>query len=141
MEKINEQTTLSSHTAGAEEKLGEVKSDVSLGKFKDVNALIDAYNSLQSEFTKRCQKIKELESKLSSSDNVTPVEEKGASAIEEHTNSKDKQQVLKEYLFEILGKKPQAIVLDGQGVGVKALQKKPTTIRDAGNLAKELFQN
>lgn len=141
MENINEQTEFKSHTAEAEKEKGEGKNDVSLGKFKDVNALVDAYNSLQSEFTKRCQKIKELESKLTSVDNNLPTEVKSASASEEHTTSKDKEQVLKEYLFEILGKKPQAVVLDGQGVGVKALSKKPTTIRDAGNLAKELFQN
>ena len=44
------------------QKVTEVeKADISLGKFKDVNALLNAYNSLQSEFTKRCQRIKELE--------------------------------------------------------------------------------
>ena len=31
------------------------------GKFKDVNALVRAYESLQSEFTRRSQRLKELE--------------------------------------------------------------------------------
>lgn len=31
------------------------------GKFKDVNALFDAYNALQAEFTRRSQKLKALE--------------------------------------------------------------------------------
>ena len=139
MEKVNEQTTLKSHTAEAERETGEVRSDVSLGKFKDVNALLDAYNSLQSEFTKRCQKIKELEGKLSSTDNTLPIEEKNASVDREHTTLQDKEQVLKEYLSEILGKKPKAVVMDGQGVGVKAPLVKPVTVREAGNLAKQLF--
>ena len=39
-----------------------------LGKFKDAISLLNAYNSLQSEFTKKCQKLSELEK--SSSDNV-----------------------------------------------------------------------
>ncbi len=43
-------------TAGQEE---EEKSP--LGKFKDVNALLHAYNSLQAEFTRRSQRLKELE--------------------------------------------------------------------------------
>ena len=32
-----------------------------LGKFKDVNALLQAYNSLEAEFTRRSQRLKELE--------------------------------------------------------------------------------
>lgn len=32
-----------------------------LGKFKDTEALLSAYNSLQVEFTKKCQKLSELE--------------------------------------------------------------------------------
>ena len=140
MQNINEQTQLNSHTAEAEKVVGEGKSEVSLGKFKDVNALVDAYNSLQSEFTKRCQKIKELEGKLALSDNAKPLEDKGAPVDGEHTTLKDKEQVLKEYLSEILGNKPSAIVMDGQGVGVKARLSKPANVRDAGNLAKEFFQ-
>lgn len=140
MENINEQTKLEAQPAEAEKQTGEMKSDVSLGKFKDVNALIGAYNSLQSEFTKRCQKIKELEGKLSKSDNKAPLYENDASVNEEYTTLKDKQEVLKEYLFDILGKKPQAIVMDEQGVGVKAPVAKPSNVREAGNLAKEFFQ-
>ena len=33
----------------------------SLGKFKSPQALLDAYNSLQAEFTKKCQKLSEME--------------------------------------------------------------------------------
>ena len=65
MEEVkNEQISLETQTAEAEMTKGEDKGEVSLGKFKDVGALLSAYNSLQSEFTKRCQKIKELESKI-----------------------------------------------------------------------------
>ena len=65
MEEIkNEQISPQTQTADAEITHGEDKGEISLGKFKDVGALLNAYNSLQSEFTKRCQKIKELESKI-----------------------------------------------------------------------------
>ncbi|MBE7083097.1 MAG: hypothetical protein E7373_00660 [Clostridiales bacterium] len=60
METINEQTELLNvqQTDNDNQQIKEQeKSEVSLGKFKDVNALLSAYNSLESEFTKRCQKI------------------------------------------------------------------------------------
>ena len=65
MENIidNEQIIKTSQAVETEDvNVGESTSEISLGKFKDVNALLNAYNSLQAEFTKRCQRIKELES-------------------------------------------------------------------------------
>ena len=132
-EKINEQTLTETQTATAEEIKGGKKEEVSLGKFKDVGALISAYNSLQSEFTKRCQKIKELESKL---DDKT--EEKIVPSTTQTDDAK-KEQVLKEYLLDILGKQPSAVIMDGAGVSVKAPINRPTTILEAGNLAKNLL--
>ena len=67
----NEQTAVN---AGA--PVDETAKDIaaSLGKFKDVNALLAAYNSLQAEFTKRCQRIKELE-RSAAVDKDTPTEQ------------------------------------------------------------------
>lgn len=39
----------------------ESGTDEPVGKFKNTQALLDAYNSLQAEFTKKCQKLSELE--------------------------------------------------------------------------------
>lgn len=36
-------------------------SNGSLGKFKDTESLLTAYNNLQAEFTRKCQKLKEIE--------------------------------------------------------------------------------
>ena len=47
--------------SGAEEKSGPENASAVLGKFKDVNALARAYESLQAEFTRRSQRLKELE--------------------------------------------------------------------------------
>ncbi len=38
-----------------------LESDGSLGKFKDAQSLLNAYNNLQAEFTKKCQKLSALE--------------------------------------------------------------------------------
>lgn len=40
-------------------EIGSQQTDA-LGKFKSVQALMDAYNSLQAEFTKKCQLLSEL---------------------------------------------------------------------------------
>lgn len=51
-------------------------------KFKDVRALADAYNALQAEFTRRCQRLKELEKNeenLRKGERETENEEKTAS--------------------------------------------------------------
>ena len=46
---------------GAVEETREENGSTVMGKFKDVNALIQAYASLQAEFTRRSQRLKELE--------------------------------------------------------------------------------
>lgn len=142
MENKNEQTTPQTQTAEAEVNEGEKVGEVSLGKFKDVGALINAYNSLQSEFTKRCQKIKELESKINTGDKtlVPPVEVTEKPTNQENTTLIDKENILKEYLLDIIGNKPNAIIMDGAGVGVKTPVNRPTTIEEAGKLAQNLLK-
>lgn len=65
-EKEREQPIMEPTTAlnGADEnsvasEIGSQKTD--LGKFKNVNDLLDAYNNLQSEFTRKCQLLKSFE--------------------------------------------------------------------------------
>lgn len=42
----------------------DTETDGSLGKFKDAQSLLSAYNSLQAEFTKKCQKLSEVSKML-----------------------------------------------------------------------------
>ena len=42
----------------------EMGASTDLGKFRDVNALLKAYSSLQAEFTRRSQRLKELENRM-----------------------------------------------------------------------------
>ena len=144
MNLVNEQTELLNvqQMADEQQKISEeqAKSEVSLGKFKDVNALLSAYNSLQSEFTKRCQKIKELENELTSADKKIPTEEseKTTEKTADITQSM-KDEILKEYLQSLIGKRNGAIVLDGTGVGVKTTIERPKTLLQAGEFAKEIL--
>lgn len=70
-EKKNSDSACKNENAGGNglvesEKISEYipESDISLGKFKNVNELLKAYNCLEAEFTKRSQRLKELEREL-----------------------------------------------------------------------------
>lgn len=183
----------------------EKTEEVSLGKFRDAQTLLGAYNSLQAEFTKRCQRIKELEGLLTLGDKTEKANERatanvnstaslnqtanttqtgnvnltenaqqsavnqtlGASTISnlgaEGKNAsqsvphlvaegkyskpvnaiseEDKEQILKEYLKGVAGKKQTAIIMDGFGSGLKTLAKKPKTFAEAGDIVREMFKN
>ena len=69
-EKIGEQPSVEESVF--EEKTGEENKPGSpFGKFKTAESLLDAYNNLQSEFTKKCQKISELQKNIEeNNDNV-----------------------------------------------------------------------
>lgn len=144
MEQIkDEQTVIETHTAEAEQVVnGEKEEQVSLGKFKDVKSLIHAYNSLQAEFTKRCQRIKELEGERNSVDKVTAPTESLSEEKEraQGITDEEKEEILKDYLKGVVQFKQTAILMDGKsGIGVKTPKNKPKTIAEAGALAKEIL--
>ena len=65
-ENVYEETTRAEETEavseqGADRESAESINSTVLGKFKDVDALARAYGSLQAEFTRRSQRLKELE--------------------------------------------------------------------------------
>ncbi len=141
-EQINEQIEVETQTVATEEvKKGEDKTDVSLGKFKDVSALLGAYNSLQSEFTKRCQKIKELEGKLAENDKANDSQrEEKAEKTEMEIGEEKRQEIVKEYLSKILSAKSNAVVISEDGKSAKAPLNKPKSITEAGAMAKQIFK-
>ena len=143
MEKPNnEQAELNVQPAVAEENKGTKQEEVSLGKFKNVEALLSAYNSLEAEFTKRCQKIKELESAINSSDKETSPTEKideNSNASVKNISEEEKNNILQEYLKGVLDKKQKPVLINGVGVGVKTPISRPKTISQAGALAREIL--
>ena len=104
-ENVYEDTTLA-------EKVAEAKEDevsTVLGKFKDVGALERAYESLQAEFTRRSQKLRELEREM---ENFKQTEASGAEKLRK--NAKARKEAAKEF---------DAFVADMGTASVKA--KKP----------------
>ncbi len=126
------------------EKVGEnidensAENEGILGKFKDVNALINAYNSLQSEFTKRCQRLKELE-KEAESVKKDSAESREPEDTEKIITPKQREEILRDYLKSVSDSKQKAVLIDGAGVCVKTPVEKPKSIAEAGNLAKKFL--
>ena len=131
-EIINEQAKMPE--TESEQKANNNGNEASYGKFKSAEALLSAYNSLEAEFTKRCQRIKELETEKSKAfpENAVTNEAQGISP-------KDKENILKDYLIEIERGKSQAIVMGGEGVEIRTPYSKPVNFKQAGELAKEIL--
>ena len=101
-----------------ESAMSEIGSqDTDLGKFKSVQALMDAYNSLQAEFTKKCQTLSQLkkdktEEEQSSSGEIAEVSENAQ--LQESEEEKLSQFLLEngeasEYADEIKEKVSQGV--------------------------------
>ena len=58
--------TTTSQTDAVSNNIGENE----FGKFKDAKSLLSAYNSLQAEFTRRCQRVKELQREVDRINNI-----------------------------------------------------------------------
>lgn len=138
----NEQTISNTQATEVEREEGVKEEKVSLGKFKDAEALLNAYNSLQAEFTKRCQRVKELESAVKTFDNANAPKEmidKEEKSGDKSITLEEKEQILKDYLKSVLDSKSKAVVMDKVGVGVKTPINRPKTIEEAGNIVKDIF--
>lgn len=81
--------TTTSQTDAVSNNIGENE----FGKFKDAKSLLSAYNSLQAEFTRRCQRVKELQrevdrlSKINVNDNAFKNLSNGEIGVNESVNN------------------------------------------------------
>ncbi len=81
-----------------------------IGKFKNAQALYDAYNNLQAEFTKKCQRLSELEKDKS----LEQTQEKKDERLQAFLSSNSDAQNYKEEFSSFLEKEQNAIgSLDG----------------------------
>lgn len=120
-----------------------------LGKFKSVDALLEAYGSLEAEFTRRSQRLRELEGKErnnaapSADENALPSAEGGHSApVQEKSGTgalseEARRAVIGEYLMSVLRGAPT--VMAGGGTHVPAPERRPRDLGEAARLAAELF--
>ena len=134
-------------TAEAEKR----EAAAGLGKFKDVEALMQAYTALEAEFTRRSKRLKELEK--SSKEQVAPPAEAGnggapsaqvsslpfISEREKPLSEIEKKAVIEEYLSSVCAGRSVPIVTGGSGV--QAEKRVPRNVREAGILAKKFIES
>ena len=109
------------------------------GKFKSVEALMSAYLSLEAEFTRRSQRLKELEeSKAAEASSPECLDSDKLIAVA-MANSAVKDAVVGNYLKTITNGK--GVPLIAGGVSCAAPQSSPKTIKEAGALVRQYLKN
>lgn len=119
----------------------------SLGKFKSVDALVHAYGQLEAEFTRRSQRLKQLEEERNApqaqetesappmQDSAECEEERLFRAVSE--NESVRARVVSEYLASLKG----VPLMAGGGASVTAPKSRAKSIAEAGNLALGYFRS
>ena len=121
-----------------------------LGKFKDVKALMEAYQALEAEFTRRSQRLKELEASKETEAPAAVAEnaeapsreaekESGAEITLSMLGDEVKNAVIEEYLDGVFKKRGVPFVTGGGAVATP--RRTPTTLKEAGALAGKLFSD
>ena len=138
------QAEIKSHTAEADNNEGDKKAETSLKKFKTIEALLTAYENLEAEFTRKSQKLAELENLLGNSTSTAenaqitaPAEPQfnlqdisDDSFIEKYilTDKAITSRVINEYLKELCkSKAPKTIAYDSGVTAFRRFIKLPKT--------------
>lgn len=130
-------------TADTAEAEKEITAAPDLGKFKDVQTLLKAYSDLEAEFTRRSQRLKELEH-----GNKAETEPDGAEASPSRqdellkralSDDRVRDAVIGEYLKGVAEGK--GVTLLSGGGGVSAPRAVPKSVKEAGKLASEFLKN
>lgn len=138
-DNLTDETQVTADTAGAEEG----NAAAALGKFKDVQTLYKAYCDLEAEFTRRSQRLKELEKGNKGVPKSDGIEEVPSQSREEEliagalSNEKVRSAVIGEYLKGVY--KEQGVSLIAGGNAVAAPRITPKTVKEAGRLAKSFL--
>ena len=130
MEKENE-------TTGAAEQVKELPAAEAgalpdLGKFRSVEALLHAYNSLEAEFTRRSQRLRELEGK-GAGENALPAAPAADAGI-------SLEERVERAVERCLAAREAPYVMAGGGSFAAAPPRRARTLEEAGRLAQELFR-
>ena len=131
----------------AEAEKGEAAA--ALGKFKDVEALMQAYTALEAEFTRRSQKLKELE-KANKEISAPPAQAGNGAAPSDtagnlplHSEAakplteSERNAVIEEYLSSVCAGRSVPIITGGSVV--QAERRIPRNVKEAGALAKKFI--
>lgn len=141
MDNTTTQTTAAADTAQAEKQ--QTQAATGLGKFRDVDALLEAYTSLEAEFTRRSQRLKELEKAAKEAEPAPSASQPPSPQAEQQEalplapDEETKAQIIAEYLAAAA--KNKSVPLIPGGVNVPARRKTPSSVREAGALAQQFL--
>jgi len=133
---------VTAETAGAETD----SAAAGLGKFRSVDALMAAYTSLEAEFTRRSQRLKELEEGNKAQE--MPAEgapSQGGGTGRERllqaalSDEGVRRAVIEEYLKTVTANKSIPLIVGG--VSTPAPKSAPKSVKEAGALAERFLKN
>ena len=139
MDNLTENTQVTADTAEAEKK----EAAAVLGKFKDVKTLMKAYSDLEAEFTRRSQRLKELEKESKAApcpdgEGELPSQKSDDERIAEALSDKKvRDAVIGDYLKGLAEK---SVPLVSGGGAVAAPRNTPKTVKEAGNFARQFLK-
>lgn len=138
MDNLKDEITVTAEPAEAEKDIAAAVPE----KFKDVKTLVKAYTDLEAEFTRRSQRLKELEegNKAQASPDgeksaPSPTDEKFVEAA--LCDARVRDAVIKEYLSDV-SKNKSVPLLCGGGIAA-APRTSPQSVKEAGRLAREFL--
>ncbi len=105
------------------------------GKFKSADALLNAYNSLEAEFTRRSQRLRELEGRMQD-ENKVPSAPEGEVRQSPHID----EQALEAAVEKYLASRAAPVIMGDGGSHAPAPAPRVRSLEEAGRLAQELFR-
>ena len=117
----------------------ENKVATAYGKFKSAEALLEAYLNLEAEFTRRSQKLKELEESKASEAPSFKCDDSGELLSAVLSNQSVREAVVEDYLKSVQASRSVPLMVGG--VPCSAPRNVPKSVKEAGTLAKQFLKN
>ena len=143
-EVVREQPKVEGEVQDSLNSLEAPETSGSLGKFEDAESLLAAYNNLQAEFTKKCQKLSALEKE---NNKIVYTEEdwnkRVASFLEKNPEAKKYSKEISEAILnnEDLKSKENALELAWSGIAMKNYVEPEKLAKDKTFLNSYIFNN
>lgn len=140
MDNLTQNERETADTAEAEES----KAAAALGKFKDVKTLLKAYSDLEAEFTRRSQRLKELENgnKAATPSDGTSEPSSEQSEKERIESAKADEKIRDAIIGDYLkGLAENKVPLIAGGEAVSASRNSPKSVKEAGKLVRRFLNS
>ena len=119
---------------GAEARMQEGAA-APFGKFRSAEALLSAYNSLEAEFTRRSQRLRELEGRLQDGNRMS-----SAAEGEERQQPQNLEEQVGAAVEKYLAARQAPYIMADGGSPASAPARRIRSLEEAGRLAQELFR-